>query len=206
MKKTLGLTIVLLIIATLPCAASPLADYSLGNIAFDINLSSPNLSTNNLTADSKLRIGYDLTVGLGFGFAWQFTSDDFKTTTALHGDKEFKIQQLNLINNVVGIAGVNISWFAGISQIELVGNSHQNGVAAGLIGSTPITPSTKGYAILTAGNHVAGYELGIGYTVAKNTEINLAYHEKKYKGLTFSNGGKDNVTRKGLSTGVTYKF
>jgi predicted porin len=206
MKKTSILFLLIFIMAAVPCAASPLTDYSIGKFALDLNFSSPDLSANNTSSDGKTSAGGSLTVGAGFGFAGQYTFNDFKTKTSLNGNNELKAQQLILINNLAGIASANVSLFAGISQTEMVGSSKHSGVVGGVIGSVPIAPNTRGYGVLTVGNKVNGYEVGVGYEFATNTELNVAYHNTTYKNLTFTNGAASDVTRKGISAGVSYKF
>ncbi|MGL5514574.1 MAG: hypothetical protein ACRDBM_15270, partial [Sporomusa sp.] len=81
----------------------------------------------------------------------------------------------------------------------------KSGYHIGIIGQTRITDDVTAWASVSAGNRVTGYELGIGYDVAQNTELNLFYRHTKYQDFNVLDADVD-VTTKGLGVGVTVKF
>lgn len=204
MKKIFCLTILLVLVTSAFCAASPLPDCSLGQVALDLNLSAPDLSGSK-KVDGKKNVGYGITAGIGFGFAGQYTYNDFKTKTSLNGSSEIKAQQICLIDNLIDTL-VNVSVFGGVSQTQAVGSSQHNGVVVGIAANVPITSSTKAYGVLSTGNRVSGYEIGLSYELAKNTDLNIGYRDTKYKDITFSDSTKSDVTAKGVVGGVTFKI
>lgn len=205
MKKIFCLTTLLVIATSAFCMASPLPDCSLGQVALDLNLGAPNLSANGQKVDSKQDLGYGVTVGVGFGLSGQYTYNDFETKTPLNGSSEFKAQQLCVVDNLLDVVA-NVSVFGGISQTQAVGSSQNNGLVVGVSGTVPIAPNTKAYGVLSTGNYVSGYEVGLSYALAENTNVNLGYHDTKYKGIAFSNNTTSDVTAKGLVGSVTFKI
>ena len=81
----------------------------------------------------------------------------------------------------------------------------RSGYHVGIIGQTKIADDVTAWASVSAGNRVTDYELGIGYDIDQNTELNLFYRHTKYKDFNFFGHDVD-VTTKGLGAGVTYKF
>jgi predicted porin len=204
MKKIFCLTILLVLVTSAFCAASPLPDCSLGQVALDLNLSAPDLSGSK-KVDGKQNVGYGVTAGLGFGFAGQYTYNDFKTKTSLNGSSEIKAQQICLVDNLVDIVA-NVSIFGGVSQIQAVGSSKHNGVVVGVAANVPIAPNTKAYGVLSTGNRISGYEVGLSYELAKTTDLSIGYRDNKYKDITFSDSTKSDVTAKGIVGGLTFKI
>lgn len=199
-NKVFVVIIILLIMASTVCIASPLTDYSLGKMSIDVSLGSPSITSNNWSATAKQNANYDITVGMGSGFAGQYLYNDFQLKTPINGIGGIRAQQFNLLSNEVNRLG-NISAFVGVSKTQIIGDISKIGIVAGLVGTVPIAPYTHAYATISAGNHVEGYEVGIGYMVAPNTELNLDYRNINYKELT-----SDDITAKGSYGGIVYKF
>lgn len=202
MKKTLGILCGLMLATTAVCSASPMPSYSLGHVSLDLNVGSPNLSSDNAKVDGKQNVGYALTVGVGFGYAGQYTYNDFKTDNPLHGSSDIKAQQLLLVNNMIDTIA-NVSLFGGVTQTQADGGPKRNGVVVGVAGSLPIAPKTKAYGVLSTGTRVSGYELGLSYSMTDNAKLNLGYRDTKYKDVVFNDDTKSDVTAKGLVGGVT---
>lgn len=205
MKKIIYSTILLVITTSAFCAASPLPDSSLGQVSLDLNMGAPSLSTNSTKVDGKPDIGYGVAVGVGFGFSGQYTYNEFKTKTPLNGSNEIQARQLYIVDNVIDTVA-SVSIFGGVSQTQAVGGSRENGIVVGVAGNIPIAPQTEAYGVLNAGNHVAGYEVGLSYELAKNTNLSLGYRDTKYKGITFGNDTTSDVTAKGVVGSVTIKI
>ncbi|MBU2702594.1 hypothetical protein Ga0466249_003728 [Sporomusaceae bacterium BoRhaA] len=199
MNKIAGLIIILLIMASTICLASPLTDYSLGKVSINVNFGTPSLTSNNWSSTANLNPSYNVTAGMGFGFAGQYIYNDFKPKTP-NGIREIRAQQINLLTNQVNKFG-NISAFIGESKTQIIGDIAKNGIVAGLVCTVPIMPNTHAYATVSTGTYVDSYEMGIGYTFAQNIELNLDYRNANYKGLT-----SDDITVKGPYGGLVYNF
>jgi len=114
--------------------------------------------------------------------------------------------------NVLYQINPNVSAFVGYTRstgkINWSGYSEEqskSGYHVGVIGQTKIADAVTAWASASAGNRLTSYEIGLGYDVAMNTELNLFYRYLKYK--DFDVLGEDvDATIKGLGAGVTYKF
>ncbi len=201
MNKILGLVIILLIMAANVCLASPLTDYAFGKVSLGVNFGVPSLTADNWHTKTKLNVDYHVTAGLGFGYAVQYIYNDFKPKTYIDGVDQLKAQQVNLLTNELKVLGGNISAFVGGSKTQIVGDTAKNGIVAGLIGSVPIAPNTHAYATVSTGHYLDGYEVGIGYNLTRNMEVNLNYRNTNYKGLA-----PGDILEKGSYGGVVYKF
>jgi len=203
MKKILCLAFILLIAMSAMCAASPMPDYSIGKVTLDLNTGAPDLSVSGTKYDGKQSIGYGVTAGIGFGFAGQYTYNDFKIKE--NGGK-LKAQQLVLVSNLVDIFA-NVSVFGGVTKTGWSGGgSEKDGFVVGAAASVPIAPSTKAYGTVSIGNRVAGYELGLNYDFNKNVALNLGYRDTKYKDIDFGGGFKADATVKGLIGGISFSL
>ncbi|CUH94690.1 hypothetical protein P22_0756 [Propionispora sp. 2/2-37] len=205
MKKVLLVLCMLLFATSAVCSASPMPEFSLGQIALDVNMGAPNLSTNHGKVDGDSHVGYSLTVGVGLGYAGQYTYNKFKADSPLHGSGSIKSQQFYLVNNIVDTIA-NVSLFGGLSQTQADGGPKRSGLVVGIAGSVPVAPKTKAYGVLSAGNRLSGYEVGLSYKMTDNANFNLGYRDTKYKNITFSDDTKSDVTAKGLVGGFTLKI
>lgn len=187
----------MLIMTSAICVASPLVSYSPGDFTIGLNLNAPTLSTNSWTTDGKLSVGYDVSAGIGLGFAGQYLYRNFKTNDNI----EIKEQQLNLIKSEIDIFGGNIALFVGVSKTESIDSISCNGIVAGIMGTIPIAPNTYAFTAVNTGTRIKGYEVGIGYLVAKNTDLNLGYRDKIYNGLT-----SEDITAKSSFGEIRYYF
>jgi hypothetical protein len=184
--------------------------------------------------DAKERLGAGVTYGLGNKFALQYTYLDNKTKEYLvYENMGFDYENATLNAkltgheiNVLYQINPNVSAYVGmtrskakvtetdnygpnpgnITDSESYSESQtKNGYQVGLVGQTKLADKLTGWASVSAGNRVNAYEIGLGYDVAKNTELNLFYREVKYKDFDVYDTKVD-VTTKGLRAGVTFKF
>lgn len=184
--------------------------------------------------DSKERLGAGISYGLGNKFALQYKYLDNKTKEYLVDeyigfDYENTTLNAKLTGHEINVLyqiNPNVSAYVGmtrstakvtvtenygpnpgnITDSESASESQsKNGYQVGLVGQTKLADKLTGWASVSAGNRVNAYEIGLGYDVAKNTELNLFYREVKYKDFDFDDTKLD-VTTKGLGAGVTFKF
>lgn len=219
--------------------ASPLTDYSAGKIALDfawrpsgnVNLKVDNYGSESCPGGSS---NHDLgiTVGLGKRFAMQFRNSRGDTATMTdqdeYGTYAFKYglqaQEVNLLYKInkslsAFVGGVRISARASLNETILDGGSYYlstresiTGYQLGMIGTHQIAKNLTAYGVIGFGDKIENYELGLGYAIAKNVELNLGYRSSKYKKLRFRDeeegGYFDTFSYRfdGMSYGVTVKF
>lgn len=184
--------------------------------------------------DSKERLGAGISYGLGNKFALQYKYLDNKTKEYLVDEYIGSFYENMTLNarltghelNVLYQINPNVSAFAGwtrstakVTVTENYGPTpgyitdsasvsderSKNGYQVGLVGQTKLADKLTGWASVSAGNRVNAYEIGVGYDVAQNTELNLFYREVKYKDFNYDDTKLD-VKAKGLGAGVTFKF
>lgn len=187
-------------------------------------------STDSYKLDAKNRLSTGITYGLGNKLAVQYKYADNKSKDDVYispfgagylkqtASVGIEAHELNLLYQVNPNFSAFVGWtratvkFNGASEWnDYVGNAgsvsgkesqSQNGYQVGVIGQTKLADNLTGWASLGAGNKILAYELGVGYDIAKNTELNLFYRHAKYK--DFNDSG--NAITKGLGLGVTLKF
>lgn len=216
MKKLLSGVAALLMMSSVGFA-SPLTDYSSGKVAVDLSVRSSNdLTVNGFDLDGKTsNVDYGATIGLGNGFAFQYKRDnaDSKNYTNLGvtAHTELQSNQYNLLYQL----NPNVSAFAGLtntkaqikSTVQDIDGKNDVGYQVGFIGSVPIADKTTAYGSLGYGNKIEDYEVGLGYEVAKNTELNVGYKDTKFKKLTLQDSDYEfDYRANGLTYGLTYKF
>lgn len=234
MKKLL-LTSALVLGISSACFASPLSDYSQGKIALDINArpsmdlkvsaqgESGELDGNNTNLD------LGLTAGLGNKWAIQYrnstaNSKDFSGDVydiGVNAHTQLKAQELNALyqfnKNVSGFVGLTKASAKVKGSIAVDGDTYSgeisgkdtNGYQVGVIGTNKIADKTNAYGIISAGNKITNYEIGVSYDVAKDTELNLFYRDTKYKDLRLNDGAdfpEFDYQAKGVGYGLTLKF
>ncbi|WP_312421844.1 outer membrane beta-barrel protein [Anaerospora hongkongensis] len=186
------------------------------------------------TDDSKERLGAGVTYGLGDKFALQYKYLDNKSNTYFlevtepgsyeRSTDEFQLtgHQLNLLYQLNPNVSAFVGWTRGTAKdkwtykagpdagdiVERTSGTEsqsKSGYQVGFVGQTKLADNLTGWASISAGNKVNAYEIGIGYDVAQNTELNVFYRQIKYKDFSFGDVDFD-VTTKGLGAGVTFKF
>ena len=231
MKKKILLTLAAAMTVTSVSFASPLTNYEKGSLAVDLNTSiSPKveISGSDFGDDAKSRLGAGITYGIGDKLALQYKYSDNKTETYSYEetgpgyyyrstiDAQLTGHEFNLLYQI----DPNVSAFVGLTKAKAKVNlmvtdgtfydsgsdsQSKNGYQVGLIGQTKLSDNVTGWASVRAGDKVTGYEIGVGYDVNKDTELNVFYRNTKYK--DFNVLGEDfDVTTKGLGAGVTFKF
>lgn len=197
--------------------ASPLADYTKGKAAIDLN---PNINSDS----TKDNISGGITYGIGNKFALQYKYADNKNNNYLklpppsNAHAQLSAYEMNVLYqirpNVSAYAGwareaakINLMYYAGpdLGNIIYRERESQSSFHLGLTGQTKITENLTGWASAGAGSNIIGYEVGLGYQIAKNAECNVIYRYNKYQGFAFS-GGDIDVKIEGVGAGITLTF
>lgn len=217
------LTVILVLGLTSSGFASPLMDYSKGAGSLDISLK-PNqdISVEQNGHDAEFdgkssNLGLGITYGLGNDWALQYRFNNADTKVKHDPQRDdsidFRVHEFNVLHKV----GKNVSAFAGAVRTKSTSHNSnwadkaddQTGYQLGLIGVAGLGPKTNAYGIVSAGNDIRRYEVGVSYGFAKNLEVNVAYEYAKYEdgGSHFFHGVMDeDYVVKGLKYGLVYKF
>ncbi|QDR79994.1 outer membrane beta-barrel protein [Sporomusa termitida] len=197
--------------------ASPLTDYTQGKAAIDLN---PNINSDS----TKDNVSGGITYGVGNKFALQYKYADNKNKNYLrmtppsNAHAQLSAYEMNVLYqinpNVSAYAGwagetakINLLYYAGpdLGNIIYRERGSQSSFHLGLIGQTKFTENLTGWASAGAGSHIIGYEVGLGYSIAKNAECNVIYRYNKYQGFNLSDG-KIDVKIEGVGAGITLTF
>lgn len=209
-KKLLGITILAAnMLATAACAA-PLSDYSAGKMAVDVGFNwggkfvSEHSNVNNATA-----MNAGITVGLGHKLAVQYKYDNWqrKVVASKYYDTHMGYQkhQLNLLYQVVPGISPYIGWRCDRGTLQLSGSRYNlerskvaNAPQLGILAQHKFAnnKATIWADIAVSTSNTQDYEIGLGYEVIKNVDLNVTY---QYNHI-------DKNTIKGFTTGITYKF
>lgn len=221
MKKKIALITACLTLTASAAMASPLTDYSKGNVSIDLNYrntqNSANYGGNSFDWPKKYNLEPSITIGLGNNFAFQYRNVNSKSGNVdLTGMGYTENHKLALDEfNILYRLSANVSAFAGyVSTKETYNNAYtpmfmgtgRNFLQLGLVGSVPLTNKVTAYGVLGAGDNYVNYELGLSYAFTKNFEFNVDYRNLKVKNFEVTSSDREDVNVKGLGFGVTYKF
>lgn len=199
MKKILVGTLALgLVAASSVAMASPLTKIEAGKGKVDGAISiSPTLKSQGQDLDGKTRYRLGATYGIAdnVGVEYRYIANAGKH------DSSVQSHQLNLMYQF----NPNIAGFVGyVRNKGKVGdyNHTEGGYQVGVQGAMPIADRTSAWARFGIGSKITDYEIGVGYDLGNNFDLNLFYNDTKYKGFD------DDVSFKahGVNLGVTYKF
>lgn len=188
--------------------AAPLSDYTEGSAAVDVKYSlSQDIKgeSNGLAGKHDLddHLSGGLTYGLGNNLAVQYNYTDNKLD---FGGDRIIAQELNLLYKL----NPNLSAYAGLNRNRYSVNrgydSSETGVQIGVIGQTKLSDDLTAWAMLGAGNKRTAYEIGLGYGITDNLDLNIYYDYNKYKDNENALGRDFDAKAKGFGMGVTFKF
>jgi hypothetical protein len=228
MKKIIIVAAVLLMITSV-AAASPLTDYSPGKTSIDLIMrDTTNSGTSNVVsgdATSKYNLDAAATFGLGNNLAFQFRtfSPESKNTDiigypGLTDKTKYTANEFNILyktdkNFAFFIGLVNAKGQMTFSDPRLnFTTKTQNLWQFGAVESVPLGDQATAWASAAVGSsNLLNWEIGLGYTIAPNTELNLTYRE--FRADDFSGNLSDGTAvtvgeakAKGLGFGVNFKF
>ena len=180
--------------------ASPVNDFNKGalEIEFGSTLNSSVSGKGQLSpsADGKEGFKYGLAYGLGKDLALQFKGGKFwseDATVDLPVDgfgiisrttyAKSDIRELNLVYKINDNISAAVGYVENIISYGLstVRKEKPSALHAGLIAHQKLDRKLTGFTGVMAGKDVLFWEAGLGYKVAKDTNLNIAYGERKFK-------------------------
>ena len=148
--------------------------------------------------DGKNRYRLGATYGLGdkWGIEYKYVNNEAEFV-----DFSLQSNQLNAIYQF----NPNVAAFAGYvnnrANTDEERKSSQSGYQVGVLGRMEVAKRTSAWASIGVGNVMTAYEVGVGYDLTNNFDLNLFYNDTKYKDIE----GLDIKTHS-LNLGVTYHF
>lgn len=208
-KKLLLATVMGLTLAASTAMAAPLDDYSAGKVAVDVGFnwgSKTKLDSDVDSISNKPAMNAGVTVGLGNKMAVQYKYDNWQTKTVYNeiDSVQFGYQkhQLNLMYQVAPGISPYVGWRhdkgnMNVSDLGTLSGS-DNILQVGVLGQLKFANNkAKLWGDIAVGTkNRQSYEVGVGYEVVKNIDLNVTY---QYNNI-------DSVKVQGMTTGVTYKF
>lgn len=219
--KILGMVLGLSMIASVGFA-SPLNDFSQGNVSLELSARPSNdlkVSDNqgSTTYDAKTFYDYGITAGLGNNFALQYKYSNPKSKDYFGISGQLTVQEFNVLykvdNHNTVFTGVNTvkDKYSGLGYSS-EGDTKTNW-QLGVTSQTNLNDNIIGYATLAAGNDTTAWKVGASYVINKNLDFDLFYGWNKYKNVKYGSAlaniagtDKADYTAKGMGYGLTYKF
>lgn len=207
-KVLLGLTLGLSLSTAAACAA-PLEDYSVGKAEVNVGTTlAPAMATSqNGHTDKgsvKNRIEGGATVGLGHNMAFQFKYVDNQQKP---NSSEFNLrtQEYNLRYKVDKNLSAYVGQMHARFEAKGFGNATRNTLQAGVQYETKLGKNVTGWAGMGFGSNLQHYELGVGYALTQNIDLDLSYQYTQVKDFHIAGTNVDS-TGKGLYAGLSFKF
>jgi len=202
MKKIVLGVIAASLLATSSAYAAPMTSMDKGtgkiDAAFTMGSSLKGEGSGGQSIDfggnNRYRLGatYGLGDKLGIDYKYAAHAGDYDSSVQSH--------QLNLMYQF----NPNVAAFAGYvhnrAKVQSESNT-QNGYQVGVLANMKIAKRTTAWASIGVGNKITAYEIGVGYDLTKNFDVNLFYNDTKYKGFDAAD-----FKTHGVNLGVTYHF
>ena len=206
MKKNVLGAITLSLLVTSAAYAAPMTSMDKGTGKVDASFSfGPYFQAEeagyalNLDGDTSNRLGATYGLGNNLGIDYKYVSH-----TGNVFNTSLQSNQLNLMYQVTP----NVAAFAGYVNNRIKNNNGEastSGYQVGVLGRTEIAKRTSAWASIGVGNVITAYEVGVGYDLTHNFDLNLFYNDTKYKG--FSDYGNNlSANTHSVNLGVTYHF
>jgi opacity protein-like surface antigen len=196
--------------------AAPQTDFKQGKTSVDLGAIRSEIDADGIDFDKKTNLDLGITTGLSDKFALQYKFQKLEGDTNVFGptiDTDNKVHELNVLYKI----DPNVYAFAGIQRLS--GNTKLAGVGSfdidsktvaqiGVTGVTQLADKLNGWATAAIGNDNYSYEIGLGYEIANNADLNLFYRYKKFNDIEFKSGlaGSGDAKSKGVGAGVTFRF
>ncbi len=202
MKKIVLGVIAASLLATSSAYAAPMTSMDKGtgkiDAAFTMGSSLKGEGSEGQSIDfggnNRYRLGATYGLGDKLGIDYKYAAH------AGNDDSSVQSHQLNLMYQF----NPNVAAFAGYvhNRAKVQGESNtQNGYQVGVLGNMKIAKRTTAWASIGVGNKITAYEIGVGYDLTKNFDVNLFYNDTKYKGFDAAD-----FKTHGVNLGVTYHF
>ena len=211
MKKILLGALTLSLLVTSAAYAAPMTNLDKGTGKVDASFSfGPYLQaeegthTLNLDGSKITRLGATYGLGNKWGLDYKYVghTGDYMEGVSLQSNQVNAVYQFT--PNVAAFAGYVNNRFS-VEDVEKEGHTSASGYQVGVLGRMEIAKRTSAWASIGVGNVINAYEVGVGYDLTHNFDLNLFYNDTKYKGFSDEAGNLDFHTHS-VNLGVTYHF
>lgn len=207
MKKIILGTTALSLLVVSVAFASPMTSMTQGTGKIDASFSlgssfKADSEGRSVDLDGKTRGRLGVTYGLGdkVGIDYKYVGHAGDSY-----DSSLQSNQLNLMYqfnpNVAVFAGYVHNRFKASNDGESAHLS-ESGYQVGVLGTMKIAERTSAWASIGGGNKITAYEIGVGYDLTHNFDLDLFYNDTKYKGFKADSSAKTH----GVNLGITYHF
>ncbi|EGO64009.1 outer membrane protein [Acetonema longum] len=221
MRRILWCTILTIILASGIVSAAPQIDFEQEKTSIDIGVIRSELETSDsggsIDWDKKSNLDFGITTGLSEKVALQYkyqnldSGDGYLLTP--NDTVDSKVHELNVLckldSNFYAFLGVQrLSGDLSVPGAGSLDIDSTTVAQIGVTGTTNLADKLTGWATAAVGNDNYSYEIGLGYEIADNTDINLFYRYKEFSDLEFKDisGYEFDAKSKGFGAGVTFKF
>ncbi len=216
MKKVALCTVVYLLLITTIGFAGPQTDFTKGQRALDIGVVTPELTTGSTDWNKKANIDLGITRAFSDKFAlehkYQNMDSDDTDVFGSNGTAKSKTREINVLyklnKTMVAFAGLQkVSGSLNFSDAE-TGIKSTSRAQIGVTGVKDIADKLKGWSTVAAGKDTFYCEVGLGYAIMKNADLNLFYRYKKINNLELEgvNNYNFDLRSKDIGLGMTVKF
>lgn len=208
-KKLLLATAMGLTMVASTALAAPLNDYSAGKVALDLGFNwSGKVDNGNGKVNTEPAMNVGLTIGLGNRLAAQYKYDNWQSkdyaSAASTSQLGYQKHQLNFLYQLVpglspyiGLRHDRASVDSKVNGFSSNLNTSENIAQIGIVGQYKFSNRAKLWGDISIGTkNRQSYEIGLGYELIKNTDLNFTYQHNDLDGSKIY----------GFTTGVSYKF
>jgi opacity protein-like surface antigen len=200
--------------------AAPQTDFKQGKTSVDLGAIRSEIDADGIDFDKKTNLDLGITTGLSEKLALQYKYQKLEGDLGNSFGKaetDNKVHELNVLykldSNVYAFAGVQrLSGDFKITEYGVGSESYKidskTVAQIGVTGVAQLADKLNGWATAAIGNDNYSYEIGLGYEIANNADLNLFYRYKKFNDIEFKSGitGSGDAKSKGVGAGVTFKF
>ena len=210
MRKIVVMVACLLMVSSV-ALASPLMDFSAGKGSVDLTMRNTANSMFVLEFDNKYNFDGTVTLGLGNNWAVQYryfqpesAATDFGAPLGM--TLKMRTNEYNVLykldKNIAAFAGyVTAQETDGYPGLATYTSETRKLWQVGFAGSAAIGKKTTLWGTVGLGRDLTNCELGVGYAITPNLDINVSY-----RSLNVNDLDGFEVKAKGLGFGVTLKF
>lgn len=162
---------------------------------------SPSVEVGSADVDGNTSFYGGITYGINDDWGIQYDYSHYDMD-ARFGNAKGDAHEFNVLyklnDNINAFAGYN---YFGYGADGYKGD-HTDGFLVGLQGHYDLTDRLATFAKVGIGNNSQVYEVGFGYEVADNWDLDLSYHWAKYEDLSATS----DMTFKGVRAGISTSF
>ncbi len=208
MKKIVLSIVLSLLLLSGTVFAVPITDFEKGKSAIDIGMTRPELTVEPVDFGEKTNFDFGITTGLNDKIALQYKYQKLDTAT-LPLPFNSKIHEFNVLYKLTpdAYAFVGAQRLSGVIPLASSAMDAKTVAQIGITGVAQLSDKLDGWATAAVGNDNHSYEVGVGYALSNQADLNLFYRYKKFNDLEYpSVWGKLDGKFRGMGASISVKF